>query len=178
MPNFIEAYRSARQRINPEGLAFSGAVTLSSPAVMLPLQAGITYAIHEIAKEANPTLLKFVAIGVLGIANAVSVAVETKALTNENYSASPVATSLNILTGKPLLSSIGGHFVNYAGLSVLSPIEAVISGNNKVLLEGAVATTLTLPAWFTSLNTLVLTGKTRPFIETVAKARKRIFKGK
>ncbi len=172
MPNAIETFRSARQRINPEGLAFSGAVTLSSPIVMLPLQAGITYAVHEASKEANPTLLKFFTIGILAVANAASIAAETKALAKENYSASPVASTLNILTGKPLLSSLGGHLFNYAGLSALSPIEAAIVGDKKVLLEGAIASSLTLPIWFTSLNTLVLTGKTRPFIETVARMRR------
>lgn len=176
MKNLLEAYEGARRKVVPEGLAFSGAVTLSSPAVMLPIQAGLTYAAHEIAKDADPNLLKFIAIALIGIANAASVTAETKALSRENYSASPVATTLNILTGKPLLSSIGGHLVNYAGLSVLSPIEAAIAGDRKVLLEGAVATTLTLPAWFTPLNTLVLTGKTRPFVEKVAGIRRNILK--
>lgn len=166
MPTPIESFRSARQRINPEGLAFSGAAALASPAVMLPVQAGLTYAIHEISKETDPTLLKFIAIGILGIANAVSIAAETKALNVDNYSAGPISSTVNILTGKSYLSSLVGHVANYVQLSIVNPINAaaLITGNNQLLMESEAATALTFTGWSISMNALILTGRTRPVI--------------
>jgi len=176
MPNIIEAYRAARKRVKPEGLAFSGTCSFISPAIMLPIQGGITFAAHEIAKEIDPNLVKFFTIAIIGLANALSLIAETKALSRENYSDSPLATTFNILTGRPFLSSLAGHFLNYAQLSVLSPIEASIVGDKNIILEGAIASTLTLPAFSIPLNTLVLTGRARPFVEGVANARRRILK--
>src|SRR3989339_836804 len=123
MSNVLEAFKSARQRINPEGLLVSGACSYVSPAVMIPLEAGLTYAVHELAKDTDPNLLKIGVIGALAVANAVSVITESKALQRREYSASPVASALNILTERPLISSITGHLVNYAGLSVVNPIN-------------------------------------------------------
>ncbi len=173
MSRTIEAFRSARERINPEGLAFSTAVTFVSPAVLPAVSAGVTLAVHELAKETNPELMKILAIAVLGTLNALSVTAETKALKADNYSASPVSSSLHILTGKPLLSSLAGHALNYAHLSLLKPINwyAITTKNSELLIESEGSTTMMLTAWFTTLNALVLTGKTKPFVEKVKEVR-------
>lgn len=177
MSRFTEAFRCARQRINPEGLAVGAALSYISPAVMIPMQAGLTYVIHEIAQDADPDIFKICAIGLLGIANAISVGAETRTLRSNEYSASPVASTVNILTGKPLVSSIGSHLVNYAQLSILNPINAAAIWNQdtQLLAESASATSLTLTAWFTGLNILLSRGKTKEVIRGIQTARGVIF---
>lgn len=178
MPNIKESFRSARKRINSEGLMFSGAVTAISPAIIPTVGAGVTFAVHEIEKDADTALVRILTVGVLGLLNAASVATETKALRDHNYSASPLSSTLNVLTGKPLLSSLGGHLVNYAQLSALNPINifSVATKNSELLLQSETALSLTLTAWFISLNSLVLQGKTQPFVEGVGKVRQAIRK--
>lgn len=173
MPNVIESFRSARRRINPEGLVFSASVTAASTAILPAFSAGVTYAVHELAKETDPTLIKILAIGILGILNGASVTVETKALRSKEYSASPVSSTLYVLTGKPLLSSLGGHAINYAQISVLNPINifSVATKNNELLVESEGSAAFILTIWLASLNTLVLKGKTQPFVNGVKKVR-------
>lgn len=124
MPNLKEAFVSARQRINPEGLVFSVTASATSLAVLPPLGVGATYVIHEVASVTDPTLMKIAGIAVIAACNTVSVVKETNVLDSDNYSASPVSTTLNVLTGKPLLSSIGGHIANYAPITLFNPINA------------------------------------------------------
>lgn len=90
-------------------------LSLASHAVMIPLEAGITYVVHEAGNDVDQTLLKILAIGIIGIANMASVAVETKTLQKQGYSASPVGSMLNTLTGKPVIASVGEHItmLNY-----------------------------------------------------------------
>jgi hypothetical protein len=177
MSRAIEAFRSARHRINPEGLAASTTLSAVSPFTMIPMEAGVTYAIHEAANITDPNLLKLAVIGILGIANAVSVNTEVDTLRKKNYSASPVGSALNIATGKPLLSSIGEHAVNYAQLSMLNPINAValINGDGRLLLESAGATSLALTIWLTSMNTLISQGRIDPVVNRIKKTRQTIW---
>lgn len=176
MSRTIEAFLNARKRISPEGLAFSGAVTLTSPAVLPTVSAGVTYAIHEIARETDPTLTRVLAIGIIGLLGSVSVAIETKALKSNEYSASPTSSTLYFLTGRPLLSSLGGHAVNYGQISIINPINifSAATRNNELLADSEISSTLVLTSWLTTLNALVLKGKTKPFTDGVKKMRQKI----
>lgn len=176
MLNPIETLRSVRQRINPEGLMFSAAVTATSPAIIPSVGAGMTFIAHRLAQENDPDLTKIAAAGIIGLMNVASVVVETKALESHKYSASPISSSFYVLTDRPLLSSLFGHFVNYAQISVLNPINifAVATKDTQLLIESEGAFSLALTSWFTSLNTLVLLDKTRPFIDSVKKIREAI----
>lgn len=173
MQNPIEVIRSARQRINPEGLMFSAAVTAASPAVLTSAASGMTFIIHQLAQEVDPNLMKIGTIGVISLLNIASVIAETKALKSHEYSASPVSSSLYILTGRPLISSLVGHLLNYAQISVLNPINvfAIATNNTELLIESEGSASLVLTAWFTTLNTLVLQGKTQPFVDKVRQIR-------
>lgn len=173
MSNPIEIFRSARQRIYPEGLLFSAAVTATSPFVLTPASAGLTFIIHQVTKETEPNVTKLAAAGAIGILSAISIAVETKALESHKYCASPTSSSFYILTGRPLISAICGHLVNYAQISILNPINlyAVATKDLGLLIESEGAAALTLAAWLITMNALVLKGKTRPFVNKVKQVR-------
>lgn len=173
MSKVIEAFRSAKKRINPEGLAISTTIAVSSLPVILPLEGITTYAMHEFSKDADPDVFKFLTIGILGLINAVSIATETKALQVDHYCASPTASGLNVATGRPFASSFLGHAINYAQLFVLNPINyaAVFEQNTQLLTESAVGTSVALTVWLTLMNALILQGKIQPVVDSMRKAR-------
>ncbi|MCR4326848.1 MAG: hypothetical protein NUV52_04300 [Candidatus Roizmanbacteria bacterium] len=176
MSNIIEGFRAARARIKPEGFAFSAASSYMSPTIMVPLYGALTYAAHEANTVFDTNAFTVGAIAVLGIANAISITAEAKALTKEGYSSSVIANTLQVATGNPLLSSIGGHVSNYAQLFLINPINsaALLSENRELLTESLGATSLTLTAWLTAMNSLVITGKTKEFTDGVTRVRKYI----
>lgn len=174
----IEVLRAARQRINPEGLAISLTLAYTSPAVIVPLEAGLTYVIHEIGKGTDPNLLRLTAIGVFGLASAISVATEARALRVQEYSASPTASLLNVLTGRPFLAALGGHLFNYTQLLVLNPINmvAIISADGRLLAESVGSTSLALTLWLTTMNSLISAGRIQPVVEKIRAVRQSIMK--
>jgi len=178
MPNIKEAYTNAKQRINPEGLAFTAASNVTSYVIFPPMEGAITYAAYEAANHLDQDLLKFFAVGLLGIANAASVGIESKALEHDNYSASMTSSTLNIVTGKPLVSAIGGHIGNYVGLTIFNPLNifALSTKNYSLLLESEGAASVALTSYFITLNSLIINGKTQPFIDRVRKVREGITK--
>lgn len=174
MSKFIESYKAAKSRINPEGLLVSSAITATSNMVMIPMEVGITYAIHETSIITDPNLLKLFAIGIIGIANAASVKIQAKALEAKQYSASPVASTLNIMTGKSLLSSAAEHGFTYGVLNTLNPISAtaIATGDSELLIDSIAATTMTYPIWAILNNSLILSDRIDPVINKMRNVRK------
>ncbi len=145
----------------------------ASPAAIMPMQAGITYAVHEFGKEVSPDIYRIFVIGAIALINAISVATETKALTEKKYSSSPISSTLNIATDKPLVASLGSNAINYAQLSVLNPINAgaLLTENGSLLLASAASTSIALGLWRTIMNTLIMQGKIDPVVNNIRKAR-------
>lgn len=175
----VELYRNARQRVNPEGLAISTTISTASLGVIVPMEAGITYVLHEVGKEVDPNILKFATIALLGIANMASVAIEAKTLKKKQYSSSPIGSTLNVATGKPLLSTVGELAFNHAQLTVFNPINAVAIANSdsQLLAESVAATSFTLSAWSIPMNTLILQGRIDPVVNKMREARQWIWGG-
>ena len=71
MFNPVEAYRSAKERVNPDGLIVSGTLSGTSFAVLPLLNSGLTFAIHELGKDANPDIVKIATIGALAVSNTI-----------------------------------------------------------------------------------------------------------
>ena len=177
MPNIKEAYSSAMKRVNPEGLAISTTVAYASLGFIVPMEAGITYAIHEAAKVTDQSALGLGIAAVVGITNAVSVAVETRTLEKKKYSASPIGSALTAATGKPLASSIGEHIFNNVQLSILNPINAVavVSNNPSLLVQSMAATSIALSLWDIPINSLILRGKIDPLVDGMRSVRKAVW---
>ncbi len=176
MSRIIEGLRAARGRIKPEGFAFSAACTWISPTVVVPVYGALTYTAHEAHTSVDAHAFVIGAIAVLGIANAISIAAATKALEEEGYNSSVVASTLQVATGNPLLSATLSHASSYAQLLVANPVNsaALLGANFDLLTESMGATSLTLAAWFAATNALVLTGKTKEFTERVMATKKYI----
>ncbi|MCL4416864.1 MAG: hypothetical protein M1365_09235, partial [Actinobacteria bacterium] len=98
---------------------------------------------------------------------------EAKTLESNGYCASPVSSTFYVLTGKPLSSSIAGHAVNFVEATVANPLNifSAVTNNRELLIENELSSLMVLGGWLTALNTLILQGKTRPFVDGVKKMR-------
>lgn len=176
MPNFREAYRSAKGRINPEGVAVTSFIATASIPSMLPIEIGLTTAIHEMARG-DPNLVRLTAVVLSGAANAASVALEARALKKTEYSASPGGTALYIMTGKPEVSSALEHGLNYAQLTLINPINAIAIYNNdaQLFVDSLIATSLIIPLWNLPFNGLIVQGKMDSIVNRMRRGRKSIW---
>lgn len=174
-PNPKRWWNDAKGRINPEGIAVTSSITLASIPAILPIEIGLTAAIHELS-SGSPDVGRFSAVVFSGVANAASVSLERRALREKEYSASPVGTTLNIMTGRPVLSSVLEHLGNYAYLTTTNPINAVAIYNQdaQLLIDSLIATSLTLPLWYMPFNKLILAGKIDPFVNKMKSIRESI----
>jgi hypothetical protein len=177
MPNLRESYRAARQRVSFEGLSVSTTIAFGSNAVMIPLETVITEGIHQVGTVTDPNLFTFGGLILLAAANAISIRAEAKALREKLFSASPVASTLNIMTGKSYVSALGEHAFSYTTLSVLNPINAVaiINNDHQLLAESVGATLLAYPLWLTSMNTLISQGRVDPVVNGIRRVRKSVW---
>lgn len=182
MPNPIESLKGVRTKLfphskmNPDGLAFGAAVSTISPVFLSWSGTSLTFALYELAKDSNPLFLQALAVGGLGALNAASVITEAKALKSYEYSANPASTALYGLTRRPLISSLGGHAYTYTKVSIFNPINvaAMASHNHELIVANEVAASAVLTGWFTSLNSLVLQGRAKPFTEKVGQVRQAV----
>lgn len=179
MPNLRETYDSTRhwvkknsQRINPEGLTVS-TTAASLSGLLWGVQGAMTLAMHELSNEVNPDLKKFIVIGTLGIINALSIAAETGSLRSKNYSASPLSSFFNIVSGKALGSSALSHLVNYTEATIINPINiaAVATSNSQLFWESELSAAYVFTGYSIFVNTLILTGATKFLTEPVRKVR-------
>lgn len=175
MQSVRERYNSAKGRINPEGLAVTSAIFTASIPSILPIEAGLTTA-TRLLSSGTPGFAEATLIGISGIANVASVALESRALRKKEYSASPYGTAFNIMTGKPKFSSALEHAGNHVYLQITNPINAIAVYNHddQLLVDSIIATSLTIPLWFIPFNALILSGRTDPFVNRMKKVRESI----
>lgn len=175
MPSVRERYHSAKSRINPEGVAVSSSIFMASIPSILPIEAGLTTAAHYLS-AGTPDLARLTLIGLSGAANIASVALEARSLREKEYSASPVGTSLNIMTGRPMMSSALEHLGNQAFLTLTNPINAIAVYNcdDQLLVDSLIATSLTIPVWFIPFNALIISGRTDPFVNGMKRIRESV----
>lgn len=182
MSSIIEAFQRAKHRINPEGLEISATLTGASIFVIPPLQAALTSVLHEISREVPPDVIKLGAVGILACLNAASIIVESRTLRKKQYSASPIASTINVATGKPILSSALGHIVNFAISSGLNPVNIVnivslMAGDQgRMFAENAVGVGLALGLWNIGFNTLILNHRIDPVVKVMKNAQQAISK--
>ncbi len=176
MFNVRENFRTMQQRFNPEGLAVSATLASASPFAIVPLHALLTIALHETGKEVHTDTLKYIAVGLLGFSNMISSFVESRALQRYNYSASPTASTIHMMTGHSFLSSGFVHMSNFATFFLFNPVNAYafVSGDERLLTESAASVALALTSWRTAMNTLILKGKIQPVVRTIRTTRKSV----
>jgi hypothetical protein len=180
MSKVKEALYSVRRRAHPEGVAISGTLMPASLMIMAPIGAGLTYAAHELGQSIDPNTMRVIAIGVIGIANAVSSAVQSRALREHGYSSSFSANLFHTMTGRPFLSAVGAHIGYAAQLALLNPFNyaALVNGDEKLFMEGMGASVVASTTWSTTMNTLIHRGKIEPVVRTLRNVRKAVFRRK
>lgn len=174
MANFKEAYISAKNRVNPEGLAISTLIAGSSPFVLVPTQAMVTLGIHELSKSVDPTTMGLVAIGTIALFNTASIIVESRALLKEQFCDSPVTNIINVISGKPTLSSFLGHLGHFGENGIVSLLTLINNDQGKLFSETALATNLVLGCWNLFFNSMILSGNIDPVVKGLKKARKKV----
>ena len=166
IPSPREWWGNARSRVSPKALEITGAITAASVIVYLPAeQAGLTYAIHDLGGISHD-LINITAVG-LGMANAASVALEKYTLEDNGYSASPIGTPLNIITGKPLFSSVVEHVLDYIQLTAPINLIALYNRDLQLLIDNFVAASVIIPFWNIFWNRLIILGKMDPFVDKI-----------
>ncbi len=172
MPRFVESYRSARDRINPEGVVVATTMGAVSFPLMIPLEASITAAIQEFT-NGEPNLARLGVIAASGLANAASITIESRALREKEFSGSLGGTTWNIMTGKPRLSSTLDHLANYGLLTVANPVNAVAiyNSDSQLLIDSLIASSIVIPLWDIPVNTLIVKGKIDPVVKKMRSIR-------
>lgn len=175
MPSLKERYRSAKSRVNPEGVAVTSSIFMASIPSIPALEVCLTTVTH-ILSSGTPDLARATLIGISGVANVASVALEARALREKKYSASPYGSAFNIMSGKPVASSALEHVGNHIYLQLTNPINAIAVYNrdDQLLVDSIIATSLTIPVWFIPFNALIVSGRIDPFVNKMKRIRESV----
>lgn len=166
---FHSAKQTARQKIGPRGLFVSTLLSTAAFPILVAAEGGLTHEINALAAVTDPNLFKLTAIGVLGLTNVASIALESRTLAKKRYSASLASTTFNTKTDKPSIAALGGHIYSYAKYAVLNPanVIALLNSDSKLAGEGAISTSLTMVSWYMVMNTLILKNRIDPVLDVL-----------
>lgn len=173
MLNAKESLHHARQRIKPEGALICGTLAGASFVAIPAMQTTLTYVFNEISREVPTDVLRFAAIGLLGLINLASITVESRTLKKQQYSASPFASAANIATGRSVGSSILGHSINFGQSFLVNPVHlvslpALMSGDQgRLIAENMMAVSLSLGIWNIGFNALISSNHIDPVVKGI-----------
>lgn len=162
MEALIKKYNAAKEAAHPDKILIAGLIAASSVPAIVPLQIFLTYLTHETSKDISPEGIQILAVAIIGLANAISIAVETKALEKKQYSASPMSTILKVFIGNSLGISSAGHMINFVQIYLANPVHLLnfltlqAGGGNRLFVENAIGVTLSLSLWKLIFNGLIL----------------------
>ena len=165
-----ESFSSAVSRIHPEGIVIAQTFGFITPWVAGPTSERLASTIHQFHERVDPDLARTLTIAALvAITYVISVARENRTLNKRRYSASATTNYLNVVTGRPAVSSAGGHVLGAAQLlGLTTAAELLFSGGSKQLLtEGVPAALITTAGVRTTMNTLVLRGWAEPLVQRI-----------
>ncbi len=162
MVSFLEKYEAAKKAVHPEKLVISGAIGTISLPVLVPLQSFLTYLVHEVGEHLSNEQMQLIAVAMIGIANIVSVALETKALEEKFYSASVMSTAIKVFIRNSMGIAAAGHLINFTQVFLANPVQilnvlSVQAGSgSRPFIENALGVTLALSAWKLVFNAIIL----------------------
>lgn len=162
MSTFIEKYEAAKRAVHPDKFVVAGGIALLSIPILVPLQSYLTYLIHESGEQLSTEWLQILAVAIIGLANTISIAVETKALEEKQYSASPMSTTLKVFIKNSLGIATAGHAINFAQIYLVNPVHLInfyslqVGGGSRLFFENAIGVTLALSAWKLFFNTGII----------------------
>ncbi len=179
MPNPIEYYRGVRQkvrpieylhhvteRVNPEGWTAATATDIASWAVLPTAQALIAINVNTGLNIMDPKIA-----AAAGTATLVSIAADRYALSKRGWDISIVGCVAQAITGRPTLSAILEHTINYVGPLNVVNIAALTTGNFSLLSENIMAAPFVLTPWYITMNLMIGHGTADRVINPIKKAR-------
>jgi hypothetical protein len=110
-------------------------------------QAYLTFLTHEIGENVSPEWIQILAVAIIGLANLISVAVETKTLNEKGYSASPMSSVFKVFIKNSMGIASAGHAINFAQMYLANPVHLLnflslqSGGGNRLFFENAVGVT-------------------------------------
>src|SRR3989338_7015168 len=137
-----ESFSSAVSRIHPEGIVIAQTFGFITPWVAGPTSERLASTIHQFHEQVDPDLARTLTLAVLiAITNVSSVVRETRTINERRYSASATTNYLNVVTGRPAVSSAGDHLLGAAQLLGLTTAAELIffRGSKQLLNEGVPA---------------------------------------
>lgn len=162
MNRLLERYEAAKQAVHPDKLVIALGIAVLSLPVLVPLQSFLTYLVHESGEQLSTEWMQILAVAIIGLANAASIAVETKALEEKRYSASPMSTTLKVIIENSFGIATAGHIINFLQIYLANPVQILnfitlqSGGGNRLFFENAIGVTLALSAWKLIFNGLIL----------------------
>lgn len=173
-PNPRTWWENSKSRVSPEGLVVNGVVSNLSWVTMWPAQVSLSHQIHEFGWDRpDIALLKFAAIGFLGVAAAKSVELETRAFREKKFSISPPGTIAYTISGRARLSSISEHVFDSILLSSANPffVAGIVHNDLRLMAGSASATLASLLTWNLFWNRLIANGNIDPAVKRIAQAK-------
>jgi|GEM_PF-4674699 len=162
MQNFLEQYEAAKKAVHPDKILVAGMIALLSVPVIVPLQAYLTFLTHEVGENISPEWIQILAVAIIGLANIVSVALETKVLDEKGYSASPMSSIFKVFIKNSMGIASAGHAINFSQMYIANPVQLLnflslqAGGGNRLFFENAVGVTLALSLWKLVFNGAIL----------------------
>jgi hypothetical protein len=159
-----EYLRHAGQRFNPEGLTLAGSADVASWFVLPAAQALIALNLNTGLDMTDPRLA--VAAALTGI----SVITARYSLSKKGCDISAAGCIAQAITGKPTLSAIAEHAINYIGPFNLINIGALVTGNFPFIAKNIMAAPFVLAPWCIAMNTLIGHGQADIILNPIRKA--------
>ncbi|MGA2911454.1 MAG: hypothetical protein ABSE17_02325 [Candidatus Levyibacteriota bacterium] len=178
---YVDAYRRARQkikpreyfhhvgqRINPEGWTTATATDITSFFVLPGAQALIALNLNMGLDMTAPKLA--VAAALTGI----SLMADWYALRKKGWDISIVGCVAQAITGKPALSAMLEHTINYMGpfnvVNIGAITAGIATGNFSFLIDNITAAPFVLAPWYIVMNTLIGHGQADKVLNPIGKA--------
>jgi hypothetical protein len=156
-------FHHVRQRFNPEGSTLAVSIDIASIFILPVAQALIAINLNTGIDITDPKLA--VATALTGI----SVIAARYSLSKKGCDISAVGCIAQAITGKPTLSAIAEHAINYIGPFNLVNIGALVTGNLPFIVKNITAAPFVLAPWCIAMNTLIGHGQADRVLNPIRK---------
>lgn len=171
---------AVRERIKPEGLALGAALEIAAPAA-LPVQTALIFLLNDAGKSVPSETLRTVAISVFGLNVALGWLITALTLRKYNYASDLSSTILQVGTGNPWLSSLGGLGIGLFYGTLFNPndwigIGSLLFGREsaRIFDEDLIAKSIVAFTYVNSVNFLINFGMGKKLGEVGDRMAKKI----
>jgi hypothetical protein len=159
--------KGIRQRIKPEGWTAALATDATSIAVLPVVQDLIAINTHTELDITSPKLAAAAAL------TAISLLADWYALRKKGWDISIVGCIAQAISGKPSLSAIAEHAINYIGpfnfVNIGAIAAGITTGNFSFLIDNITAAPFVLAPWYIGMNLLIGHGQADRVLNPIKK---------